>query len=744
MSWRRNRTERPPRVGAAVLAKALAGVFVVFSRTGAGVAGAGYFQIPSRPTPPEGAPPAPPPIDDPGGGAPEPSSPAARARCSCSAPTGAPRRSTDAKLYGQAEQPHSDTIVLSASIPKRNRIAVLSLPRDLAVTIPGYADNTKINQAYDEGGAALTLETVKLPVRERDRARSSPSTASSTSTSTASSGRSTTSSGVYVDVDRDYYNPEGTGFAAIDIKPGYQRLVGSDALAYVRYRHTDSDIFRNARQQDFLRQAASQPAVDEAQEHRRRRATSSARCCSYFRFDKKFLSAHEPRRACSRPRSTSRSTTRRSTRSRSQGITESEDPTADTRLYISNENLQKAYDAVHDRRGRRATRSARRRPRRSKKQAKASTRQRAGERAPAGRGHGRARRAAAEDAPVLLPGVPHDRLALRQRHAAHLLAARRAGQAPPRLPDRDLHRRARRVLRRPGHDLARPAAARQPGPRSARSTAASCCCTTTARSCARSAGGRRAAVYYVTNTLNRRLSNARMLAIAVVIEATELVGSATLGRRLGLGRPDALPRRRARCCPDPARPGRRLRGVPGRRSLPVLRRRRDRPARRGRAALPAGVRRRARTARSTSPTSTRTRSRSSAPTAAFRRELGAAGTGPGGLTAVGARRGRARRLGLRGRRRRPDRPLRRRRVAAELVGLERHRRRASSTSARAAATTPARAAGSRSARTARSTSPTRATTASSASPPTGPAPVVIVPPGRRRRARRGWRCAARG
>ena len=37
MSWRRNRMERPPRVGAAVLAKALAGVFTVFLATTAGV-----------------------------------------------------------------------------------------------------------------------------------------------------------------------------------------------------------------------------------------------------------------------------------------------------------------------------------------------------------------------------------------------------------------------------------------------------------------------------------------------------------------------------------------------------------------------------------------------------------------------------------------------------------------------------------------------------------------------------------
>ncbi len=116
----------------------------------------------SRPRSPKGAPPAPPPIPE----IPEEKLPDVE--------PGGPRtllvlgsdrrakNSTDAKLYGQAEQPHSDTIVLVRLDPKRNRIAVMSLPRDLAVTIPGYADNTKINQAYDEGGAGLTLDTVKL------------------------------------------------------------------------------------------------------------------------------------------------------------------------------------------------------------------------------------------------------------------------------------------------------------------------------------------------------------------------------------------------------------------------------------------------------------------------------------------------------------------------------------------------------------------------------------------------------
>jgi LCP family protein required for cell wall assembly len=66
---------------------------------------------------------------------------------------------------------------------------------------------------------------------------------------------------VYVDVDRRYFNDNsnpGDQYATIDIDPGYQKLCGKNALDYVRYRHTDTDIVRAARQQDFLRQAKAQ------------------------------------------------------------------------------------------------------------------------------------------------------------------------------------------------------------------------------------------------------------------------------------------------------------------------------------------------------------------------------------------------------------------------------------------------------------------------------------------------------
>ena len=54
-----------------------------------------------------------------------------------------------------------------------------------------------------------------------------------------------------MDVDRRYLNTHSgpTGYATINLQPGYQKLGGYQALDFVRFRHTDSDLYRNARQQ---------------------------------------------------------------------------------------------------------------------------------------------------------------------------------------------------------------------------------------------------------------------------------------------------------------------------------------------------------------------------------------------------------------------------------------------------------------------------------------------------------------
>jgi polyisoprenyl-teichoic acid--peptidoglycan teichoic acid transferase len=71
------------------------------------------------------------------------------------------------------------------------------------------------------------------------------------------------------------------------VPAGYQKLKGSDALDYVRYRHTDNDLVRSARQQDFLRQIRSQKGTREMMSadlaNLRRLAKLFAR---YFDYDK--------------------------------------------------------------------------------------------------------------------------------------------------------------------------------------------------------------------------------------------------------------------------------------------------------------------------------------------------------------------------------------------------------------------------------------------------------------------------
>src|SRR5262249_18702949 len=61
--------------------------------------------------------------------------------------------------------------------------------------------------------------------------------------------------GAWIDVDRRYYNNHGGpyGYARINLFPGYQRLDGRKTLDYVRYRHTDSDLYPVARQQQFVK-----------------------------------------------------------------------------------------------------------------------------------------------------------------------------------------------------------------------------------------------------------------------------------------------------------------------------------------------------------------------------------------------------------------------------------------------------------------------------------------------------------
>jgi polyisoprenyl-teichoic acid--peptidoglycan teichoic acid transferase len=151
---------------------------------------------------------------------------------------------------------NTDTMMLVRLNPDSSTINLLSVPRDLRVQIPengGFATD-KLNAAYSLGGPNLLLKVLKQEVF--------PGLHVNHIIDVNFGGFEdlvNAISCVYTDVDRRYYNNTAyTDYSSIDIQPGYQKLCGSDALAFVRFRHTDNDLVRNARQQDFLRWAKSQ------------------------------------------------------------------------------------------------------------------------------------------------------------------------------------------------------------------------------------------------------------------------------------------------------------------------------------------------------------------------------------------------------------------------------------------------------------------------------------------------------
>jgi LCP family protein required for cell wall assembly len=149
----------------------------------------------------------------------------------------------------------SDTTILLRLDPGRDLISLLSFPRDLLVSIPGHGYD-KINAAYSEGGPRLTLRTVRaLTGLEVNGVVDADFQGFAAGVDAIDC--------VYVDVDREYFAAAGAGFAEIDINAGYQRLCGLKALQYVRYRHTDNDVVRAARQQAFLREARQRVGVRE-------------------------------------------------------------------------------------------------------------------------------------------------------------------------------------------------------------------------------------------------------------------------------------------------------------------------------------------------------------------------------------------------------------------------------------------------------------------------------------------------
>ena len=157
----------------------------------------------------------------------------------------------DFKYYSHAVLPHSNEMLLVRFDPSKPWISMMSIPRELKVTIfPPHAPpvSTRFNYAYTAGGIPLLLSTIKRVLG-----------VSVNHVAVITFGRfrrAVDQMGcVYSTVDRRYYHvnvPGGEQYQEIDLQPGYQKLCGDGALQFVSYRHNDTSLVRDARDQSFL------------------------------------------------------------------------------------------------------------------------------------------------------------------------------------------------------------------------------------------------------------------------------------------------------------------------------------------------------------------------------------------------------------------------------------------------------------------------------------------------------------
>lgn len=156
---------------------------------------------------------------------------------------------------GEGWATRSDALLLVRLDPARQRVALLSLPRDLIVPIPGYGQ-ARVNAAtvYGEGegpggGAELARQTVGqylgLPIDHVVRLDFNAFTAAVDAIG-----------GVDILVEEELYDPAyptmDYGYMEAYFAPGLQHMDGETALIYSRIRHMDSNYARNRRQQQVI------------------------------------------------------------------------------------------------------------------------------------------------------------------------------------------------------------------------------------------------------------------------------------------------------------------------------------------------------------------------------------------------------------------------------------------------------------------------------------------------------------
>jgi LCP family protein required for cell wall assembly len=157
----------------------------------------------------------------------------------------------------------TDTMVVAILRPNEGQVSLISIPRDLWVSIPGY-DNNRINTAYQVGvsndhpggGPGLLKETIEYNLGIRIDHTAMVDFNGFRKIVDTLGGVDIPVSCSYTDwrlIDPDY-NPEIEGnWYLYTVNPGVIHMDGDLALWYARSRQKSSDFDRGRRQQEVLR-----------------------------------------------------------------------------------------------------------------------------------------------------------------------------------------------------------------------------------------------------------------------------------------------------------------------------------------------------------------------------------------------------------------------------------------------------------------------------------------------------------
>ncbi len=161
---------------------------------------------------------------------------------------------------GEEGPTRTDSVIVLRIDPGLRRVAMLSIPRDLIVEIPGYGYG-RINAAHVYGDLSPELGGGMALVRATvSKLLGVPINYAVLVDFNGFIGLIDAIGGIDLDVPTALYDGEyptmDYGYMAVSFDTGLQHMDGERALQYARIRHMDSDFERSRRQQEILLAAA--------------------------------------------------------------------------------------------------------------------------------------------------------------------------------------------------------------------------------------------------------------------------------------------------------------------------------------------------------------------------------------------------------------------------------------------------------------------------------------------------------